>query len=36
MSTVSAITRPSTLGVKDIGALQEKIVQLGYAEVSTI
>ena len=36
MSTVSAIARLSTLGVKDIGALQEKIVQLGYAEVSSI
>jgi hypothetical protein len=35
MSTVSAIALLSALGVKDIGALQEKTVQFGYAEVSS-
>lgn len=33
-TTVSAIARLSSLGVKDIAKLQEKTVQLGYTEVS--
>ena len=33
MSTISGITLLNTFGVTDIGVLQERIVQLGYAEV---
>jgi hypothetical protein len=35
MSTISGITLLNTFGVTDIGTLQEKTVQLGYAEVTT-
>jgi hypothetical protein len=33
MSNISGITLLSTFGVTDLGSLQEKNVQLGYAEV---
>ncbi|GJN05759.1 hypothetical protein PR202_ga23423 [Eleusine coracana subsp. coracana] len=32
MSTISGITLLNTFGITDIGMLQEKTVQLGYAE----
>ena len=35
MSTISGITLLNTFGVTDIGTLQEKTEQLGYAEVTT-
>jgi hypothetical protein len=35
MSTISGITMLNTFGIKDIGSLSEKIVQLGYTEVNT-
>jgi hypothetical protein len=33
MSNISGITLLSTFGVTDLGSLQEKNVQIGYAEV---
>jgi hypothetical protein len=33
MSTISGITLLNTFGITDIGLLEEKTVQLGYAEV---
>jgi hypothetical protein len=33
MSAISSITLLNTFDIKDIGALQEKTVQLGYKEV---
>ena len=36
MSAISSITRLGTLPARDLGALQEKTVQIGYKEVSPI
>jgi len=33
MSTISGITLLNTFGITDIGMLQERTVELGYAEV---